>query len=121
MIEWLEKLESSKKLIIVEGEKDKHALTKLGIKNVVAISRKPLFKFVEEIESKHKEVVILTDLDKEGKKLYGILKQNFQKNGVKVDKKFREVLFKETRLSQIEGIFKYFTKNFSGPAERLFP
>ena len=42
MKEWLEKLRNSKKLIIVEGKKDKFTLAKLGIKNVIAISRKPL-------------------------------------------------------------------------------
>ncbi len=114
MIDWLDSLKRSKKLIIVEGEKDRRALSKLGLKKVVAISRKPLFKFVEEVSSKNKEVIILTDLDKEGKKLYHKLKAGLQRNGIRVDNKFREALFKETRLSQIEGIFRYFTKRFSG-------
>jgi 5S rRNA maturation endonuclease (ribonuclease M5) len=114
MIDWLNKLRDSKKLVIVEGEKDKEALQKLGIKNVVAISRKPLFEFIEEISNKYTEVIILTDLDSEGRKLYSKLKHNLQKNGVKIDNQFREILFRKTHISQIEGIFTYFRKSISG-------
>jgi len=115
MIDWLDQLRDSRKLILVEGEKDKDALRKLDVNNVVALSRKPLFKFIEDISLKHKEVVILTDLDRAGKKLYNILKIGLQKHGVKVDNKFRETLFRETRLSHIEGIFNYFVRHVSGP------
>ena len=108
MKEWLEKLRDSKKLIIVEGKKDKAALEKLGVMNVVAISRKPLYSFIESIESE--EVVILTDLDKEGRKLYSVLKNGLQERGVKVDTYFREYLFKNSKIAQIEGLYHYFKK-----------
>ncbi|MEM4245533.1 MAG: toprim domain-containing protein [Candidatus Nanoarchaeia archaeon] len=121
IINWINGLKNSGKLVIVEGEKDKLALSKLGIKNVVAISRKPLFSFVEEISKKHMEIVILTDLDSEGRRLYSTLRRDFQKNGIRVDRKFREILFKETKISQIEGIFRYFTRNFSVLAGKSFP
>lgn len=113
MISWLEALKDSKKLVIVEGKKDKLALEKLGVKRSIALSRKPVFQFVEEVSSKYKEVVILTDLDKEGKRLYHQLKQGLQKHGIKVDNKFRESLFKNTHLSQIEGICSYYKKHQS--------
>ncbi len=116
MINWLEQLRVSKKLIIVEGEKDKLALHKLGVDNVLALSRKPLYKFVEEVSLTQKEVIILTDFDSEGRKIYHRFKHNLQKHGVKVDNKFREALFKETHISQIEGIFKYFSKHASRAA-----
>lgn len=108
MKEWLEKLKNSKKLIIVEGKKDKIALEKLGVKNVVSISRKPIYVFVESIDAK--EVIILTDLDKEGRKLYHVLKHNLQKKGVKIDYYFREYLFKNSKITQIEGLVHYFKK-----------
>ncbi len=116
MINWLAQLKISKKLIIVEGEKDKIALHKLGVDNVLAISRKPLYKFIEEVSLTQREVIILTDLDSEGRKLYHRIKHSLQKHGVKVDNKFREALFRETHLSQIEGIFKYFSKYASQAA-----
>lgn len=104
---WLEKLRKTNKLIIVEGKKDKEALEKLGVKNIVCLSG-PIYKVIEDISEKTKEVIILTDLDREGKKLYHRLKHNLQKHGVRVDNYFREFLFKETTLTQIEGIFRYF-------------
>lgn len=51
-----------------------------------------------------KKAVILTDLDKEGRKLYAILKTQLQFLGVKVDNYFREFLLKNTRVRQIEGL-----------------
>ena len=103
IFEWIEELKNSDKLIIVEGKKDKKALEKLDIKNIKTI-KGPLYKFIESIKSK--EVILLLDLDKEGKKLYKRLKTQLQKRGIKIDHKFREFLFK-TRLSQIEGITHY--------------
>ena len=103
----LEKIKISNTLVIVEGKKDKIALQKLGISNVVELNKKPLFQIVEEIADLNEECIILTDLDREGKKLYGKLNSNLQKNGVKINNKFREFLFKYTKLRQIEGIDTY--------------
>lgn len=108
MKDWLEKLRNSRKLIIVEGKKDKNALEKLGVKNVISISRKPIYAFVEGVHAK--EVIILTDLDKEGKKLYHTLKHNLQKRGIEVDNYFREYLFKNSRITQMEGLAHYLEK-----------
>ena len=102
--EELEKLkESSKeKIVVVEGIKDKKALEKLGVKNIV-ILRKPLYLVVEHIEKSGKECILLLDLDKTGKRLYSILNHQLNQFGVKIDNRFREFLFK-TKLRQIEGI-----------------
>lgn len=104
---FIEKIKDSNTLIIVEGKKDRTALQKLGIKNIVELSKKPLFQIVEDIANSNDECIILTDLDKEGKQLYSKLNSNLQKNGVKVDNKFRNFLFKHTKLRQIEGIDLY--------------
>ncbi len=102
----LDNLKTAEKPIIVEGKKDKEALKKLSIYCVFTI-KEPLFKLCENISKKYKDVIILTDLDKEGKRLYSKLKENFERNGVKVNDRFREFLFKETTLRQIEGLNKY--------------
>lgn len=109
MISWIEDLRKSNKLKIVEGKKDLLALQSFGIKNIKKID-KPLYLFIEEIASKYNEVIILTDLDRHGKKLYSILRGSLQKRKVKVDNYFREYLYKNTRLTQIEGIRKYMEK-----------
>ena len=99
---WADELKKSSKLIIVEGKKDKSALETLGIKNIITFSNSS-YHSIENIKAK--EVVILTDLDNHGKKLYSILKHNLQKNGIKIDRKFREFLFNE-KITTIESIKK---------------
>ncbi|MFC1690982.1 toprim domain-containing protein [Nanoarchaeota archaeon] len=110
---WLSELKHSDKLILVEGKKDITALTNLGINetNIVSLSKKDLFNLAEDISKKHKEIILLTDLDKEGKLLYGKLKKLFDEMGVKVDLTFREWLQNNTKLSHIEGIDTYYEKN----------
>ena len=103
LVEKLEKLKT--KVIIVEGNKDKIALEEFGIKKIIVLN-KPIFKLCEELV-KYKEIVILTDLDKEGRRLYSKIKDNLTRNGIKVDDSFREFLFKNTELTQIEGLTSY--------------
>ena len=102
----IEKTRNSNTLVIVEGKKDRAALQKLGVNNVVELSKKPLFQIVEEISQSNDECIILTDLDRKGKQIYGKLNYDLQKNGVKIDNKFREFLFRNTKIKQIEGIGK---------------
>ena len=101
--DWIQKLRESRKLIIVEGKKDKEALESFGIKNIVTFSNSSYLS-IENINEK--EVIILTDLDAHGKKLYSILRNNLQKNGIKIDNKFRKFLFKETNITNIESLKK---------------
>ncbi len=106
----LEKLKDSGKLILVEGFKDKRALSKLGILKVISLKKRAIYKVVEYISDRYKDCVILTDLDKEGKKLFGKLNSGLSERGVRVDKRFRNFLFRKTKLRQIEGIANYFER-----------
>ena len=108
LLEEIEKLKTSNTLIIVEGKKDISALRNLGLKNVVEINGN-IYEFAESI--KEDEVVILTDLDPEGKKLYSKLMHYFSQKGIKINNKLRNILFKETKLRQIEGIDTYLENN----------
>ena len=104
-------------IVVVEGIKDKKALEEFGIRNILVLNKRPLYAVVEKVATvvdKTKKltgekisVVILTDLDKTGKKLYGKLNSDLQHFGVRIDNKFREFLFDETKLRQIEGMKKY--------------
>ena len=134
--EWIEKLKECGKLIVVEGKKDVLALRKLGVggKNIVSLN-KPLFEIVEDVVNKNsnknfeknknntihdkkiknnnknkrnnREIIILTDLDKKGKQLYGKLKKDLCRNGCRIDSYFREFLQKNTKIRQIEGLPRY--------------
>ena len=110
IMDYIGELKKNNKIVIVEGKKDKQALEQLGLGNIVTLSKKPIYKIIEEVSEKTKEAVILTDLDKEGKKLFGKLNSGLSHHGVRVDNKFREFLFKKTKLRQIEGIISYLRK-----------
>jgi len=107
---FIEKLKETNKAIVVEGEKDKKALETLGIKKIITLNKEPLFKIAENISKEHKDVIILTDIDKKGKQLYGKLNSNMQRLGLRVDNRFRNFLLKKTKLRQIEGIINYLEK-----------
>jgi 5S rRNA maturation endonuclease (ribonuclease M5) len=104
---YIKTIKKEKILVLVEGIKDKKALEGLGIKKIKMIQRKPLYKVIDEINEK--EVVILTDLDKEGKRLYSKLRSALQRKGVKINNEFRNFLFK-TELRQIEGLTRHIKK-----------
>ncbi|MBI2541960.1 toprim domain-containing protein [Candidatus Woesearchaeota archaeon] len=104
----VEKIKDLDTPVIVEGKKDRAALEKFGIRNIIELNKKPLFQIIEEISSSNNECIILTDLDKEGKEIYGKLNSGLQKHGTKVNNKLRNFLFKNTKLRQIEGIGSYF-------------
>lgn len=106
-MDFIEKIRDSHILVIVEGSNDKKALEHFDITKVMTLYGKPLFEVVEEVDAMTKECIILTDLDKEGKELYGKLNSKLSQMGVRVDNKFREFLFKETKLRQIEGLASY--------------
>jgi len=107
--EWTEDLReaSKKKIILVEGMKDKRALEEFGVGNIIILKGRALFKVVEEVIESGKECIILFDLDKKGKELFGRVNSRLQHFGVKVDNSFREFLFKNTKLRQVEGLVSY--------------
>ncbi len=89
-------------LVIVEGKKDKAALELFGFSNVRFLN-KALYKVVEEITSKE-SVLLLTDLDKKGKELYGKLHSDLTSRGVFVDNTLRNFLWRNSKIKQIEGL-----------------
>ena len=108
--EWVNQIaHDNSSLIIVEGKNDKKALNKLGIENVYSIDM-PLYSLIETIAEKNKRVIILTDFDKQGKKLYFKIKHNLQRNGVKVNDKYRKFL-SLCKIVHIEGLFTYYKNN----------
>jgi len=110
ILEHLEKIRDSGILVIVEGKNDRKALAEFGITNVMVLYGKALFEVVEEVEARTKECIILTDLDKKGKQLYGKLNSKLGQMCVKIDNKFRHFLFRKTKLRQIEGLATYVNK-----------
>ena len=90
--------------VLVEGKNDKIALEKLGFVSVFYLDS-PLFSVVEFLE-RYDEIVLFTDLDKEGDKLFKSLKHDFLQKGVRVNEKGRKALAK-TPVRQVEELGKY--------------
>ena len=93
--------------VIVEGKKDARALRSLGIQKIVEMDA--YFKVVDKLANE-REVSILVDLDHEGRKIYARLNDELSRHGVKVNNRLRHFLFKETKIRQIEGLNKSYTR-----------
>ena len=108
--EFVAEIKANRELILVEGQKDKRALEIIGATAPIAVlSKQPIFVTVESIAAHHNKVIILTDTDKQGKKLYSVLSKNFKRLGVIVDDRFRLFLMK-SKVSHIEGLVSFLNK-----------
>lgn len=107
--EWINEISNDRSLIIVEGKRDIKALNKLGITNIISLD-KPIYLMIEEIIGKYKEAIILTDFDFEGKKLYSKIKHELNKNGVKVNDKYRKFLSR-CKITHVEGLYTFYKNN----------
>lgn len=118
-----EKLEGTKKIlneifkrnaespIIVEGKKDVKALRKLGAEgDIIKIKRNDtVFHIIENLRGKYEGVIILTDWDRSGSRLYSRIKKACKANGIKYREDLRTELIKyvKTEIKDIESIPKF--------------
>ncbi len=77
------------KVVVVEGKRDEKALKSLGVKNIIAINGRPLYRVAEIASESEKEIVILTDFDKEGRAIEKRLKNLLQARGKHPNSKLR--------------------------------
>jgi 5S rRNA maturation endonuclease (ribonuclease M5) len=78
------------KLLIVEGIRDEKALKTLGLNNIIKINRKPLYRVAEEAaRAKSKEIVILTDFDREGRALAAKLSLLLSPRKIRINRRLR--------------------------------
>lgn len=104
---WIREINESEMPIIVEGYNDRKALRNSGVMNTIIIANtRPVYKTIEMISANFKECIILTDNDKQGRKLYSKYNSELCQRGVRVDRKFRE-FFLKTRLNQLEGLHNH--------------
>jgi len=99
------KKKSSKIPVIVEGKRDYWILHKLGVKNIYTISGKRYTDLLGELPETTDEVILLTDLDKQGEKIFKTLKKLFENSNLKVDCSFREEL-KKFDIQEVEELRK---------------
>jgi len=104
--EWIDRLKSFSStdgvVILVEGKNDSNKLKELGVKNVYPLKGKRFYDVLEELENSSM-VVILTDLDKQGEKIFQKMSTILQREGIPVDNLFRKAL-KKFEIKHIEDI-----------------
>lgn len=71
-------------LVLVEGERDRSALLELGFTGRVVTKAMLTSKRIERSLEGVKSVIILTDMDKEGRKLASMYMELFRSRGLKV-------------------------------------
>lgn len=91
---------------LVEGKKDLNALKGLGIERVIAINSRPLIAVVQQLERQDMEVVVLTDFDKQGRKLNQALVPLLQRYRIKTNARLRHMMraFGKTRIEDFAGL-----------------
>ncbi|MFN3976591.1 MAG: toprim domain-containing protein [Aquificaceae bacterium] len=95
LTEWIKKLKeaSQDRAVLVEGKRDKRALTKLGVKNVFTLEGKRFSDLPDLLEG-YREVILLFDLDKHGERINQKVKTLLASEGYILIEEFREELRK---------------------------
>lgn len=94
------------KLLIVEGKNDEKALKTLGLNNIIKINRKPLYKVAEEAARAKKEIVILTDFDREGRALAAKLSRLLSPRKIRINRRLRKKImeFGKTEIENLRNL-----------------
>ncbi len=112
-----ERLKAANKLIsrlkgewlVVEGQRDKKALQKLGMKKILTISGN-LRKSVSALKGKAERVYVLTDLDRRGEQLARLAKDELEANSIRADLEARKRLAGIFRLRFFEDANRRYEK-----------
>ena len=109
LLDWIGRLReiSETAAVIVEGKRDYQLLKRLGVKNLYALSGKNYFDLLEELPEEISEVVLLTDVDKQGERIFRKLKEIFESQGITVRGEFRRIL-KELEVEEVEQLSEFF-------------
>ena len=96
--------EASKKYpVVVEGKRDFFFLKRFGIRNIYTLSGKNYTDLAESIPPEVEKVILLTDVDKQGEKIFKKLSQVFKRYNIEVDGSFREYL-KRLGVEEVEHL-----------------
>lgn len=97
--------ELKERVVIVEGKKDVEALHRLGLRDIIPIHGKPLFAVVRGV-SREKEVVVLTDFDRQGRRLNARLLTLLHHHKIPTNHRLRQETkgFGKTRIEEIRPL-----------------
>ena len=104
LVSLFEELEGTVDAVVVEGARDVEALRRLGFRGRVEVCSRVGTADVDLVEglAKFAEVVVLTDFDKEGRRMNIRLTRLLERRGVKVEKLLRRMV---GRLMAVLGVY----------------
>ncbi|WP_292459685.1 toprim domain-containing protein [Methanothermococcus sp.] len=101
--------------ILVEGKKDIASLKKLGVDgNFITVSHIPFFEIADELVKQGiKDVILLTDFDRTGKRYAREIINELESRGINVNKNIRRDIIRYSHgdLKDIESLYHYIVKN----------
>jgi 5S rRNA maturation endonuclease (ribonuclease M5) len=104
----------SNQVILVEGLKDRAALTVLGVGGEVWQVQGPnsIFSTAERLAKEDKEAVILTDWDRKGGQLAHLLRSSLNANGIRYDENIRMklVILVKKDIKDIESLPAFYSR-----------
>ena len=84
LIERLKREENA--LILVEGRRDMESLKNIGIKyEIICISQRKMYDLTLDLIKKDKKIIILTDFDSKGTKLFKEYRKELESLGANID------------------------------------
>ncbi len=96
-------------VILVEGERDRRSLTRLGLEGEIALVHrgKSLAETAQTLVQGHRAVILLTDWDREGGNLARRLRALLEAGGVALDLEYRRRLARILRgeVVHVEGLY----------------
>ncbi|RLF67493.1 MAG: hypothetical protein DRN26_02270 [Thermoplasmata archaeon] len=101
---------SGKLLILVEGKNDLIALRKLGFNGPIkTIKGRKLSDLIDEVYLEYKRVLVLSDWDNEGERLYKEIRYLLESYGVRVEDKYRRIIKSITKreIKDVEGLLSF--------------
>ena len=105
---------SHEEVVLVEGQKDRAALTVLGVDGEVWQIQGPnsIFSTAEKLATEGKSAIILTDWDRKGGQLARLLRDALRANGVRYDDELRMklVVLVKAEIKDIESMPAFFTR-----------
>lgn len=106
--EFLEETEAPGTVVVVEGERDKEALRRLGVRAAIALVHggQTLGRLAESLAGADGRVVVLTDWDTEGGHLAQRLREFLGHGDIELDLDFRRRLARAVRgeIVHVEGL-----------------
>lgn len=105
---------SHEMVVLVEGQKDRAAMSVLGIDGEVWQVQGPssIFSIAERLSKEGKGAVVLTDWDRKGGRLASLLRDGLKANGVRFNDELRMrlVMLVKMEIKDIESLPAFFTR-----------